>query len=455
MTSQAADGPGRRALLFYSLPALVLALPTIPVYVHLPALYGTQLGVGLAATGWALLLARIFDTVTDPLIGVLSDRGLLPGGRRKPWIVLGAVVAGLGLVMLLSPPATASFGYLLAWSVVLYAGWTMVAVPYTAWGAEISPDYHQRTRITSLREGLSLVGIIVAGAVLALTASLGWSEVRSVGAIAWTAVVLGTATIPLLAWQVPEVPVPAAAARAGPSPWARWREGVASLAKNGPFVRLLTAWFLNGVANGLPAALFILYLDHGLGAGPADRPAFVLVYFIAAIAAIPLWLRFSRRFGKHRVWCGAMIMACVAFVLVPMIGKGDFAAFMAVCVVTGAALGADLALPPAIQADVVDYDRLRSGRSRAGLQFALWSMSTKLALAFAVGTGLPALELLGFDPSAPGGRGLVALVALYALVPVVIKITAIAIVWRFPLTQRHQAIIRRRLERRERAQAAA
>ncbi len=455
MTGPAADAPGRRVLLFYSLPALVLALPTIPVYVHLPALYGTQLGVGLAATGTALLLARIFDTVTDPLIGVLSDRGLLPGGRRKPWIVAGAAVAGLGLVMLLSPPPAPTFGYLLTWSVVLYAGWTMVAVPYTAWGAELSPDYHQRTRITSMREGLSLVGIIVAGALIAWTASLGWPEARSVGAIAWTAVALGAATIPLLVWQVPETRPPEAALDAGPTTWARWRAGVASLARNGPFARLLSAWFLNGVANGLPAALFIIYLEHGLGAGPADRPAFVLVYFIAAIAAIPLWLRLSGRFGKHRAWCAAMIMACAAFVLVPLIGRGDFAAFMAVCVITGAALGADLTLPPSIQADVVDYDRLRSGRARAGLQFALWSMSTKLALAFAVGTGLPALELFGFDAAAPSGRGVTALVAIYALIPVVIKVVAIAMVWRFPLTARHQAIIRRRLQRRARAKAAA
>ena len=109
------------------------------------------------------------------------------------------------------------------------------------------------------------------------------------------------------------------------------------------------------------------------------------------------------------------------------------------------ALGAALALPPAMQADVVDYDALIGGKARAGLQFALWGMSTKLALAASVGVSLPALEALGFDPAAPESGSLTALAVIYALVPVVIKLAAVAIVWGFPLTARRQAAIRRQM----------
>jgi len=145
-----------------------------------------------------------------------------------------------------------------------------------------------------------------------------------------------------------------------------------------------------------------------------------------------------------------MISACAAFASVPFIQAGSFEAFAVVCVITGMALGADLALPPAIQADVVDYDRLRSGRERTGFQFALWGMSTKLALAVAVGVALPGVELWGFDPAAPTQSGILALTVIYALVPVVIKVMAIATVWRFPLTAERHAVIRRRLRREER-----
>jgi len=143
-----------------------------------------------------------------------------------------------------------------------------------------------------------------------------------------------------------------------------------------------------------------------------------------------------------------MILACTAFVAVPVIPSGTLIAFAIVCLITGMALGADLALPPAIQADVVDYGAFRSGRARAGLQFALWGMSTKLALAAAVGLALPGVEALGFDPGSPTQSGINSLVVIYALVPVVIKILAITVVWRFPLTPEKHAIIRRRLDRR-------
>jgi len=431
-------------LISYALPALVIALPTIPIFIYLPTLYGVELGLGLATTGLILLVSRIFDTVTDPLVGVLSDRFTVRGSRRKPWIAVGAVIAGLGLFKILNPPTAVDGGYLLGWSMVLYAGWTMVAVPYMAWGAELSTDYNERTRITSWREGLMLLGIVGAAAVNALAAQMGWSETESIGVIAWVAIGLGVIVVPLLLWKVPDSGAATTPNRMGIG---QLRRGLASLIANRPFLRLLSAWFLNGLANGIPAALFFIYLEHGLGAGAAERPLFVLAYFLAAIAAIPFWSTLSRRFGKHRVWCWAMAAACIAFAVVPLIPDGAFAAFAIVCVVTGMALGADLVLPPAIQADVVDYDELRSGKSRAGLQFALWGMSTKFALAAAVGLALPWLEAAGFDPAAPTDSGKSMLTVIYALLPVVIKVTAIAIVWRFPLTAEKQAVIRRRLDR--------
>jgi len=436
----------RSVLTAYSLPAFVVSLPTIPVFIHLPTLYGVTLGLGLAATGYVLLVARIFDTVTDPLIGWLSDRFGWRGCRRKPWIAIGAVIAGIGLLHILSPPATVDTNYLLVWSLVLYAGWTMLAVPYLAWGAELSKGYDERTRITSWRETFALLGIVGAGGVSAVTAGLGWTATESTAAIAWLAIGLGGVTVPWLLWVVPD----------------RWEEegrrrpevrqptfaALKALISNRPFIRLLSAWFLNGLANGIPAALFFLYLEFGLGAEADQRPLFVLLYFLAAIAAIPLWLKLSHVFGKHRIWCWAMILACVAFVSVPVIPAGSLAAFAVVCVITGMSLGADLALPPAIQADVVDYGALRSGRAQAGLQFALWGMSTKLALAAAVGLALPGVEALGFDPVSPTQAGINGLVVIYALIPVVIKVFAIAVIWRFPLTPEKHAIIRRRLDQR-------
>ena len=437
-----------RRLIAYGLPAFALAMPTIPAFVYLPALYAE--GLGLSAAGLVLLAARSVDVISDPIIGVVSDRYETRWGRRKPWIFLGALLAGFALIRLFQPPQDVTASYLMIWAIVLYLGWTLIAVPYTAWGAELSDDYHERSKITGLREGLTLIGILAAGAIPAIAAGMGWSEAEGLAAVSWTAIALGGPAILLLLLRVPEVP-PSGGDDDKPQSFSIESAVRAArvMAGNKPFVRLLSAWFINGMANGIPAALFLLYLEFGLEASASQRSVLILAYFVSGVLSIPLWVPLSRRFGKHKVWCWAMVLTCLAFIWVPTLVPGQIAAFAVICVVTGMGLGADLALPPALQADVVDFDRLRSGKARAGLFFALWSMSTKLALAVGVGVTFPALEALGF--SADGGNSasaLQSLAVIYAGVPVVLKCIAIAVIWTFPITRERQELIRRRLDRR-------
>ncbi|MBB4285261.1 MFS transporter [Roseospira goensis] len=435
----------RWAQVLYGLPGLALAMPTIPVFVFLPTLYADDLGLGLAAVGTVLLASRLVDGITDPLVGVLSDRLTTRWGRRKPWILLGGLLAAPALVMLFLPPDGAGIGHLLTWTLVLYVGWTLISVPYTAWGAELSGDYHERTRITGWREGLMIVGILVAGAMPVLATALGLGEDAGLGLVAGAAIVLGAPAIALLLWRVPEVPLPAGRRRDLGSLW-RQARGVLA---NRPFTRLLAAWVLNGLAGGLPAALFPLYLEHGLGVDEATRDRLILIYFVAAVVAIPGWLALSRLWSKHRAWAAAMALACVSFVWVPLLGPGDVAPFLVICILTGAALGADLALPPAMQADVIDLDALRTGQRREGVFFALWGMGTKGALALAVGLAFPILDAVGFDAQAESNTpaALATLAGLYALAPVALKVGVLALVWNHPMTRRRQAIVRKRLTR--------
>jgi Na+/melibiose symporter-like transporter len=441
----------RRTLILYGLPGLALAMPTIPVFVFLPTLYAETVGLGLAAVGTVLLAARLIDGITDPLVGVMSDRLPTRWGRRKPWIALGGLLAGPALVMLFLPPDDAGIGHLLLWSVVLYVGWTLISVPYTAWGAELSDDYNERARITGWREGLMIVGILVAGAMPVLATTLGLGEDAGLGMVAGAAIVLGLPAIVLLLAMVPEVPLPAGPRRDLGSLWHQAK----GVLRNRPFTRLLAAWVLNGMAGGLPAALFPLYLQHGLGVDEATRDRLILIYFVAAVVAIPGWLALSRAWSKHRAWAAAMALACVSFIWVPLLGPGDVMPFLVICILTGAALGADLALPPAMQADVIDLDALRTGQRREGVFFALWGMGTKGALALAVGLAFPVLDWVGFRAGAETNTPLAlgTLAALYALVPVVLKVGVLALVWNHPMTRRRQTIIQKRLSRTNRGEA--
>jgi GPH family glycoside/pentoside/hexuronide:cation symporter len=415
-----------------------LAALTLPAYIYLPSFYAGELGLGLAIVGAVLFGARLWDVATDPLIGWLSDRTKGRFGRRRPWIVAGTPLAALAIWMLFAPPQGVGPFYLLGWSLALYLAWTMIIVPLSALGAELSPLYHQRSRIAAWREMSALVGTVLA------LAGLAWLDGARAEGLAAMGVALALALPLAVGAMVRWAPEPTALAASR-----RPAKGLAFavLAGNRPFRLLLLAYLVNGCANGLPATLFLLYVGHVL-AMPWQAGLCLLVYFVAGIAAMPAWLRLSYRYGKHRVWCGAMLACCAAFAWTPLLGAGDLAAFIAICVVSGACLGADLVLPPAMQADVIDVDEAAGGQGRAGLFFALWGMATKLALALAVGVAFPLLDLAGFRDGAGDNEpaALLSLALLYGALPVALKLVAIALMWRYPLGPDAVAALRSQID---------
>ena len=424
----------------YGAAGLALGMPTIPLLVHLPAVYAEGLGLGLTATGMALFVARALDVVSDPLIGVVSDRLKSPWGRRKPLVLLGAVTAAVGALFLLGPQPGVGPGYLAVWAAVLYLGWSLIMIPYQAWGADLSDDYGGRTQVTSVREGFTLCGILLAGAVPAAAAALGYGEREALLFVAWAAIAVGVPLFMLLLAGVAEPRRKVVAAAASP-----WRD-IAGLAGNRPFRLLLAGWFVNSLANGIPAVLFILYMKHVLVADELMRGLLTFSYFLAGVCGIPLWGWLASRWDKHRAWCAAMALACLAFAFAPFLGAGDAAAFLAICLISGLALGADLAIPPSMQADVAEYEYWRTGRDRTSLMFGFWSMAMKFAFALSVLIAFPALEWLGLQTDGPAeGNNVMALAVIYAAVPVVLKIATIAMLWRHPLTSAKQAVIRQRL----------
>lgn len=423
-----------RLLAAYAAPALPLAVLGLPLNVFLPAFWGEVLGLG--TVGFILLATRLLDVLTDPLIGVLSDRTRGRFGRRRPWVAAALPVAGPAVWLLFVPPPEAGALHLFATASLVYLGWTMLNVSHTAWGAELSPDYHQRTRVNAWREAATLAGIITSALIPSLVPGGTAEDLRALAAVT---LALAAPAFVLLFAVVPDAPAPhRSGQRSSPIAF------LAPLAGNAPFRRLLAAWILNGMANGLPAALFLLVVTHLLEAADNAGPL-LLTYFVAGVVAVPGWTRLAARLGKHRAWCAAMTWACLAFAFVPLLEPGDWLPFLAICGLSGAALGADLALPPAIQADVVDLDRLKTGEGRAGLLFALSSMAQKLGNALAVGIGLPLLEALGFRSGPDGATGLAALVSLYCGLPIALKLAAVALMWRFPLDAAAQARLQARL----------
>jgi Na+/melibiose symporter-like transporter len=425
----------------YALPGIPLAALLLPLYVTLPTYYAQDLGVGLTAVGAVLLLARLWDVVTDPLIGVLSDRTSGRLGRRKPWMLAGLPLSVASVWFLFVPLAFVAEGavgwaHLLWWTVLLYTGGTMIMLPYNAWAAEMTDDYHERSRVAAAREVAIIVGTVSA---MAGPALLSLERTTIMAGFAWGLTIL----LPLgVVACVLALPDDAKSRVAGKTHRFSW----SVITGNRPFRKLIVAYFLNGIAYGLPATLFLLYVEHVLQAKEWAWPL-LGVYFLCAVVGVPIWLGLSRRFDKHRVWMAAMAMAAATFWIAILLGPGDLWWFLAVCVLTGLPLGGELALPPSMQADVIDLDTLRSGRRRSGLFFAAWGVATKVPLAVAVGIAFPALALAGFDAEADSqsAGALLALAALYALLPCAIKLLSIWLLRGYPIDAAEQARIKRRL----------
>lgn len=413
---------GRPALLAYGALGLPLAFAALPLYVHVPRLYAGEAGLPLATVGALLLAARIVDAVTDPLIGWASDRI----ADRRRLILAAALLLGASLPALLAPPPWGGAAWLFALLVLVSLGYSAATIAHGAWGAELAPTPDLRTRVVASREGFALVGVVLAAALPgALAGDDG--EAAGLARLAWV-------FVPLLAacgaWTLLAAP-PAPGGAAHRQPVLR---SLGAALRDGAFSRLLAVFALNGVAAAVPSATVLFFVADVLQAGDRAAGLFLVLYFVAAAASLPLWVGIARRAGKLRAWLVSMGLAIAVFVWAGLLGGGDVLAYGAICLLSGIALGADLALPPALLADLLARPGPHgsaAGGLRAGACFGWWNFATKANLALAAGLALPLLALLGYTPGAREPGALAALAAVYALVPVVLKLAAAVLLWRW------------------------
>jgi Na+/melibiose symporter-like transporter len=395
----------RIVVLFYGSVGLPLAVIGYPIAIWLIPHYSGAMGVSLAAVSTMLMLARITDVVTDPLIGEASDRYGTRFGRRKPWLLTGTPIMMIGIWMLFVPPEGVSMIYLLVWLTVMMLGSTMISLPYGAWGAELSADYHERTRITASREFYVLAGLLMAAFVPFVVEYVGERSTGAVlRALAWTIIIVLPISVALVLRGVRE---PSAAAR----PHVPIAEGFRHMLRNGPLKRILAIILLVIFGEAFRNALSIFFMRDVVGITTIGTA--YLVYFSTGLAAIPLWLALGRRIGKHRAFAVSMATVSVVSVSMFFLEHGDYWPFMALFLAKGFCFG--------------------------GLQFLPLAM----------------LAVTGFDPSglvdANEPTALFALAFLYAVLPAVFFCSALYLAWHYPLTPERHAEIRAALTRQETA----
>jgi GPH family glycoside/pentoside/hexuronide:cation symporter len=435
-----------RTRLAYGVPNFGLALVGVPLLVYLPRFYSDVVGISVAWLGVVFVAGRIIDAVTDPVMGVLSDRSRFAAGRRRPWILWGCLPLALLSVALYVPPQGLSPTVATVWASLVILGWflayTVVNVPYRALGPELSDDYDERTALFSIREGLLVVGTAVAavgpgvvGLVLGLGdpssgPSHGEDERQRFAAYAAFAAPMLVITCLTCGLRVRERFV----AQAGPpTPVVSVTTQLRQAFANRPFVILLSAFVVIALGSSLPAVLISYFATYWLGAEHL-LPVFLLIYFGVGMACLPGWVWLSRRRGKQLTWLTAMAVNAGFFALVSLVGAGDVLAYGCLVACSGIGGVAVIAMPYAMQADVIDHDELLTGERREGLYGGLWSIAEKTAAGVGLGVSLLALDVVGYVPNQPQTPLVLdVLRLLYIGVPCVCTAVGFSIALRYPL----------------------
>jgi GPH family glycoside/pentoside/hexuronide:cation symporter len=322
----------------------------------------------------------------------------------------------------------------------LFFFWTVVVVPYESLGPEITFNYHERTTLFSLRDGALIAGTLVAAsspAAIAYLFDLSDDPAGERAKFFWISVCYVPLVLVLCWWCV----VAIRESHQGTSPKSfSLPRSLKTMVRNGPFVILLVSYTVSAFGNNLPATLILYYVEYVLQSDQADL--FLLLYFVFGILFLPGWIQVSRKIGKKWSWILSMAVNTGAFVGVFFLGPGDARLYGVLVCLSGVGFGATLALPSAMQADVIDYDELISGKRREGQYVGFWSVSKKLSAALGVGAALAVLGMIGYEPGVKQSPQVVlALRVLYALVPCLCNLAALLIALVYPINVTvHEAI---------------
>lgn len=426
----------------YALPQFVIALSTLALVNFAPSFYATEAGVSLGTLSLLLLVSRFSDVVTDPVIGWISDRTRTRWGRRKPIMAVGVPIFMGSVWMLFHPTEDAGALYFVVWYSMVFFGLTLIQLPYSAWGAEMTRDYNQRTRIFSRRELVGSLGSITGiGVIIALALT---GETR-LGPALHIIVVLLCIAAPVMIGLSFLTP----ARLYAPTPDSR-KPVRQSIFHNRSFIILLLA--LVSVYMGItPGGAMVYFLFDDLLARPDLFGLNLLAQFVAGGIGVGLWSRLAQRIPKGRAVAWVLIWFAGFTALMPL-AAAQFGVWgvIGIATVRSLALGATLALPYSVFADVVDVDTLATGRERTGQHIAVAGLTIKLAITAGVSLSFAIPSWFGFEPGAPANTELAefSVKAVWSFLPGLLWLPAILLFWNFPIGPEDAARTRAALEAR-------
>lgn len=450
------------AVISYGLPGLGAGYMYLMLALYVMKFATDVLLIAPAIMGLIFSASRIWDAVSDPIVGYLSDRTRIRYGRRRSWILASTVPIGVAFVMVFAPPAGLEGVGLAVWMGVavigFYSAMTVFFVPHLSLGAELSASYHERSRLFGVRHGFYTFGSIlslISFYVLISAEQLGREAVR--GTAFELALLASAGMVVLILLAVGQIRErPEYQGRVNENPFFAFRD-----VWRNPHARLLIlVTFIENVGSAAIGALTLYVAQYVVGA-PLWAPVMILCYMVPSSLSVPLWIPLSRRFGKVRLWMFSMLMTGASFGSMFALPWFDEVGFKIgyICVAAffaGLAAGCGGTLSPSIQGDVIDYDEMVTGERKEGSYFAAWNFVYKGATGVMLLLTGFVLQLSGFVPNQAQSMTVqVAMVTLYGIFPLVCYAIGAFLFRRFSLDEAEHAKIRRVLDERAAGNSAA
>lgn len=437
-------------LLAYAGPAIPLAMLNVPFHALLAPYYAKEVGIGLAELGAIFFGARLWDGLSDPLVGSLSDKTRSRFGRRKIWMLAAVVPLMLFTWLICRPPENVGVTYLGFCLFFVYLSWTMLNIPFLSWGAELSPYYNERSKITGYREGAAMIGILLSCILPILLMQSDGTDMReALDLFLMAFIVLMPTTLFFCLRKVPESEHTTNIAKFS------LKETIRGIIINIPFLRFLLALFSFRLAWSIfDACIIFLFAAYFAGYGfPGGFFLLILVLYITSASCAPLAVKAARIFGKHKALSYGLILSALFFISVPYVAKLDSPlAVLAIFFIMGVGNSTLWVVPTSIIADAVDYGAFKGSSDESGIYMAAYNIVLKITQALSIGIAYPLLQFFGFNPAEDAQNSAEALVALNNIssyLPALVIIPAILLLWKYPITEARQNQIRRILEKRK------
>ncbi len=428
----------------YGAPSLAGAAVAIPILIHMPKFYSD---VVLVPVGWiamAIAMARALDAITDPAMGWISDRTKSRFGRRRPWIALGAPLCAASLVALFGPPESLTPSQAGAWFAGAFAAYflfhTIYEIPYLGLGFELSPDYNDRSALFAWRMAFVIAGTLIASAAPGVLASMGVVDPRAQMRI--VALAFGAALIALYFLLVATVKERGGAAAHTENPLV---PGVRRALRNRPFRILFLTFVIGSLPAAIPALMVPFFTSYVIRPPNPEQvlALFLLLYFASGFLFLPLWVWAAQRFGKLHAWLASFGVGISAGLGLFLAGEGDVLYVALLHVWAGLAFGAGGLLVPSMQADVVDYDQLHTGKRREAQFASFWAIVPKFVAIPGAALPIAALAAIGYVPNQVQSPEVqLGIRVIYALTPATFAIAAFLLARRYPINEAVHAEIK-------------